>query len=128
MNDDFIKMIGNIDLLYEFIYKCADLINDLYNHNNYYYFAIKICNKFILPIINIVEYERSIKYDTKKIENICSHLIDICYDKLLRYEYEQIKIFINNNIDTIESILAPMHDFFDLYKKCYNNCCYICKY
>ena len=34
--------------------------------------------------------------------------MDICCDKLLRYEYEQIKIFINNNIDTIESILTPI--------------------
>ena len=38
--------------------KCADLVNNLYNHNNYYHFAIKLYNKFILPIIDIVEFER----------------------------------------------------------------------
>ena len=121
-------MIGNIDLLYGFIYECADLVNNLYNHNNYYHFAIKLYNKFILPIIDIIEFERTRKYDTKNIENIFSHLMDICCDELLRYEYEQIKIFINNNIDNIESILAPMYDVFDLYKKCYHNCCCMCKY
>ena len=121
-------MIFNIDLLYGVIYECADLVNNLYNHNNYYDFAIKLYNKFILLIIDIIEYERTRKYYTKNTENICSHLMDICCNKLLKYEYEQIKIFINNNVDTTESILAPMHDFFDLYKKCYNNCCCICKY
>ena len=100
----------------------------MYNHNNYYHFALKLYNKFILLIIDIIEYEHTRKYYTKNKENICSHLMDICCDRLLRYEYEQIKIFINNNIDTIESILAPMHDFFDLYKKCYNNCCCICEH
>ena len=30
MTDDFIKMINNIDFLYEFIYECADLVNNLY--------------------------------------------------------------------------------------------------
>ena len=128
MCDNFIKMIGNIDLLYGFIYECADLVNNLYNHNNYYCFAIKLYNKFILPMIDIIEYECTRKYDTKNIENICSYLMDICFDKLLRYEYEQIKIFTSNNIDNIESILASMHDFFDLYKKCYNNCCCIYEY
>ena len=49
-------MIGNIDLLYGFIYECADLVNNLYNHNNYYYFAVKLYNKFILPMIDIIEY------------------------------------------------------------------------
>ena len=38
-------------------------------------------------------------------------------------EYLKIKKFIDNNIDTIESILEPMHEFFDLYKECYNHCC-----
>ena len=31
------------------------------------------------------------------------------------------KEFIDNNIDTIESILTPMHEFFDLSKKCYDH-------
>ena len=39
-------------------------------------------------------------------------------------EYLKIKEFIDNNIDTVESILAPMHKFFDLSKKCYNGYCY----
>ena len=34
----------------------------------------------------------------------------------------------NNNIDTIGSILAPMHEFFDVHKKCYNHCNYTCSY
>ena len=39
--------------------------------------------------------------------------------KLSQDEYLKIKEFINNNIDIIESALAPMNDYFDLYKKCY---------
>ena len=31
-------------------------------------------------------------------------------------EYLKIKEFINNNIDIIESALAAMNDYFDLYK------------
>ena len=34
-----------------------------------------------------------------------------------------MKIFIDNNIDTVESILAPMHKFFDLSKKCFDSYC-----
>ena len=128
MSNNFIEMINDIDFLYGFIYECADLINNLYNHNNYCHFAIKLYNKFIQPIIYIIEYERIRKYNTKNIEIICSHLMDICCDKLSEGEYRQIENFINNNIDTIESILAPMHKFFDLYKKYYNNCCCICEY
>ena len=33
-------------------------------------------------------------------------------------EYLEIKKFIDDNIDIIESALAPMNDYFDLYKKC----------
>ena len=36
-------------------------------------------------------------------------------------EYLKIKEFINNNIDIIESALARMKDYFDLYKKCYGH-------
>ena len=35
MSDTFIGMIRNIDLLYGFIYECTNLINNLYEHNNY---------------------------------------------------------------------------------------------
>ena len=54
-------------------------------------------------------------------------LIDICFEwyfELLRDEYSKIKEFVANNIDTVESILVPMHEFFDLSKKCYDSYCY----
>ena len=44
--------------------------------------------------------------------NICCER----YFKLSRDEYLEIKKFIDNNMDIIESALAPMHDYFDLYK------------
>ena len=53
--------------------------------------------------------------------------MNICFEKyfeLSKNEYSKIKNFIDNNIDTFESILAPIHDFNDLYKKVYNNYCY----
>ena len=53
--------------------------------------------------------------------------MDICYEryfKLSKDEYSKIKKFIDDNIDTFESMLAPIHDSIDLYKKCYNNYCY----
>ena len=53
--------------------------------------------------------------------------MDICFEKyfeLSKDEYSKIKKFIDNNIDTFESILALIHDFIDLYKKIYNNYCY----
>ena len=34
------------------------------------------------------------------------------------------KKIIDNNIDTVESIFTPMHEFFDLSKKCYDSYCY----
>ena len=46
--------------------------------------------------------------------------MNICYEryfKLSRDEYLEIKKIIDNNMDIIESALAPMHDYFDLYKK-----------
>ena len=46
--------------------------------------------------------------------------------KLSRDEYLKIKEFIDNNIDIIESTLAPMNDYFDLHKKCYSQ--YYCSY
>ena len=57
MSDTFIDMICNIDFLYGFIYECTDLINNLYEHNNYDHLVIKLCNEFILPIINITKNE-----------------------------------------------------------------------
>ena len=85
-----------------------------------------------MPIINITknkhikEYNKHIK-DTKNVDNICLYLMNICserYFKLSQDEYSKIKEFMDNNIYTIESILAPMHEFFDLSKKYYDKNCY----
>ena len=53
--------------------------------------------------------------------NICCER----YFKLSQDEYLEIKKFIDNNMDIIESAFAPMHDYFDSYKKCYGHyyCC-----
>ena len=68
--------------------------------------------------------------------NICSErYFKLIYFKLIYFklnilnflsqnEYSKIKEFIDNNIDTVEAILAPMHELFDLSKKCYGNYCY----
>ena len=40
------------------------------------------------------------------------------------FEYSKTRKFMDNNIDAVESILAPMHEFFDLSKKCYDSYCY----
>ena len=125
-------MINDIDLLYGFISECTDLVNNLYNHNNYDHLAIKLYSNFVLPIINITknkhikEYNEHIK-NNKYINRNCLDLINICYERyfeLSKDEYFKMKKFIDDNIDTFESILSPMHDSIDLYKKCYNNYCY----
>ena len=132
MSDTFIGMIRNIDLLYGFIYEFTDLINNLYEHNNYDHLVKQLCNGFVLPIINITknkhikEYNKHIK-DTKNVDNICSYLINICSErcfKLSQNEYSKIKEYMDNNIDTVEAILAPMHEFYDLSKKCFDSYCY----
>ena len=137
-------MISNIDFLYGFIYECANLINNLYDYDNYDHLVIKLCSEFVMPIINITkkehikEYNKHIKdiKDTisalehnKDIFSICSYLMNICFEryfKLSRDEYLEIKKFIDSNIDIIESALAPMHDYFDLYKKCYDHYYFSC--
>ena len=135
MNDTFIDMILNIDFLYGFIYEYTNLINNLYKHNNYDHLVIKLCNEFILPIIDITKIEHVKEYNTyikdiKDVDSICSYLMSTCserYFKLSQDKYLKIKKFIDNNIDTIEAILAPMHEFFDLSKKCYDSyCCCPC--
>ena len=112
-----------------FIYECADLVHNLYNHYNYDHLAIKLYHNFVLPIINITkdehikEYNEHVK-DSEYINRNCSYLMDICserYFELSKDEYSKIKKVIDNNIDTFESILAPMPNFIDLYKKSYNN-------
>ena len=87
---DFIKMIDNTDFLYGFIYECANLINNLYNYDNYDHLAIKLCSEFIMAIINIPkkehikQYNEHIKYtidnleSTKDIYSICLYLMNIC--------------------------------------------------
>ena len=132
MSDDFIEMINDIDFSYGFIYECADLVNNLYDHYNYDHLAIKLYHNFVLPIINttkdehIKEYNEGVK-NSKYINRNCSYLMDICYEryfKLSKDEYSKIKKFIDDNIDTFESMLAPIHDSIDLHKKYCNNYCY----
>ena len=56
--------------------------------------------------------------------NICCER----YFKLSQGEYLEIKKFIDNNIDIIESTLAPMNDYFDSYKKFYSHYYCSCYY
>ena len=101
----------------------------MYDHNDYDHLAIKLYRNFVLPIINITKDEHIKEYnehvnDSKYIKRNCSYLIDICYERyfeLSKDEYYKIKKFIDDNIDSFESILAPMHDLIDLYKKIYND-------
>ena len=82
-----------------------------------------------MPIINITKNEHIKEYntyieDTKDINSICSYLMNICFERyfeLSQDEYSKIREFMDNNIDTVESILAPMYEFFDLSKKCYDS-------
>ena len=94
MSDTFIGMIRNIDLLHGFIYECTNLINNLYEHNNYGHLVKQLCNEFILPIINITK-NKHIK-DTKNVDNICSYLMNICserYFKLSQNEYSKMHLY-----------------------------------
>ena len=63
INDIFISMLRDIDLLYGFIHECAYLINNLHQHYNYDHLVIKLCNEFILPIINITKNKHIKEYD-----------------------------------------------------------------
>ena len=49
MSNDF------LDFSYGFIYECANLINNLYDYNDYYHLVIKLCSKFVMPTINIIK-------------------------------------------------------------------------
>ena len=94
MSDDFIEMINDIDFSYGFIYECANLVNNLYDYDNYDHSAIKFCSEFIMPIINITkkehikEYNKHIKNiidnleSTKDIYSICSYLMNICCENI----------------------------------------------
>ena len=96
-------MINDIDCLYGFIHECADLVNNLYNHNNYDHLAIKLYRNFVLPIINITKDEHIKEYNehvngSKYINRNCLCLINICYEKhfkLSKDEYSKIKKFID---------------------------------
>ena len=132
MSNDFIEMINDVDFSYRFIYACVDLVNNLYNHNDYNHLAIKLYRNFVLPIINITKNEHIKEYnehvnDNKYIDRNCSYSIDICYERyfeLSKDEYYKIKKFKDDNIDAFESILAPIHGSIDSYRKCYNSYCY----
>ena len=132
MSDDFIEMINDIDFSYRFIYECADLVNNLYDYNNYDHLAIKLYSNFVLPIINITKSEHIKEYNehvknSKYINKNYSYLMDICFEKyfeLSKDESSKIKKIIDNNIDTFESILAPIHNLIHSHKKSYNNHCY----
>ena len=56
----------------------------------------------------------------KDIYSICSYLMNICCERS-QDEYLDIKEFMDNNRDIIDSTLAPMNDYFDSFKKCYNH-------
>ena len=86
MSGDFIGMINDINFSCGCIYKCADLVNNLYDHNNYNHLAIKLYSNFVLPIINITKDEHIKEYNehvtnSKYIIRNCSYLIDTCYER-----------------------------------------------
>ena len=85
MVHDFIKMIDNIDFLYGFIYECANLINNLYDYDNYDHLAIKLCSEFIMPIINITKKEHIKEYN-ELIKDIIDNLESIKdFVRILQY-------------------------------------------
>ena len=59
MSDDL------IDFSYGFIYECANLINNIYNYDDYYNLVIKLCSKFVMLIINIIKKEQIKEYNYK---------------------------------------------------------------
>ena len=78
---------------------------------------IKEYNIYIKGTINVLKHN-------KYIFIICSYLMNICcerYFKLSQDEYLEIKKFIDNNMDIIESAFASMIDYFDVHKKCYSH-------
>ena len=72
-----------------------------------------------MPIINIT-IKKHIKKYNEHIKNII--------DNRSQDEYLEIKKFIDNNIDIIESTLAPINDYFDSCKKCYSHYYSSCYY
>ena len=62
--------------MYGFIYKCANIINNLYDYDNYDNLAIKLCREFIMPIINITKKEHIKEYN-EHIKNTIDNLESI---------------------------------------------------
>ena len=96
MSHDFIEMIYNIDFLFGFIYQCPDLLNNLYDHNNYDHLAIKLYSNFVLPIINIIKGEHIKEYNehvknNKYINRNCSYLMNICSERYFELSKYKIK-------------------------------------
>ena len=97
MSHDFIEMINGIDFLYGFIYECANLVNNLDDYDNYNHLSVKLCNKFIIPKVNITKKEHIKEYNEhiediidnlesiKDIYSICSYLMNIIVKKILNY-------------------------------------------
>ena len=92
-------MTNDTDFSYGFIYECADLVNNFYDHYNYDHLAIKLYNNFVLPIIkttkdeHIKEYNEHVK-NSKYINRNYSYLMDICFERcfeLSKDEYSKIK-------------------------------------
>ena len=73
MNDDFIKMINDIDFLYGFIYECTNLINNLYDYDNYDNLVINLYSEFVMPIINNTKKDHVKKYN-EHIKDIIDNL------------------------------------------------------
>ena len=126
MSHDFIEIINGNDFLYGFFYECANLVNNLDDYDNYNYLSVKLCNKFIIPIINITkkehikEYNEHIKNIIDNLESIkdiysfCSYLMNICceeYFKLSKDEYLEIKKFIDNNIDINAAVIIIIKNY-----------------
>ena len=76
MSHDFIKMINGIDFLYGFIYEFGNLVNNLDDYDNYNHLSVKLCNKLIIPIINITKKEHIKEYN-EHIKNIIHNLESI---------------------------------------------------
>ena len=76
MSHDFIEMINNIYFLYGVIYECANLVNNLDDYDNYNHLSVKLCNKFIISIININKKEHIKEYN-EHIKNIIDNLESI---------------------------------------------------
>ena len=75
--------------MYGFIYECNDLVNNLYNHNNYDHLAIKLYSNFVLPIINITKNEHIKEYNehvkgSKYINRNCLYSMNIFYEKYFK--------------------------------------------